>query len=141
MNVRRATPDGVESSKPTGTGGAVRAAILTLVLSRLLAAVTSAAPPLAAKEVREQRWMKEETPLWREALALPQTALGVVAWPGGDWTVGAMTRVPLDERSSESAIEIETSHDGGIRWSPPTRVEVAPREGAPQVVRVERVTR
>jgi hypothetical protein len=52
-----------------------------LMLSWLLAAVTSAAPPLAAEEVREQRWVKEETPLWREALALPQTTLRVVAWP------------------------------------------------------------
>jgi hypothetical protein len=41
----------------------------------------SAAPPLPAEDVREQRWTKEETPLWREALALPQTVLLVAAWP------------------------------------------------------------
>jgi hypothetical protein len=81
LNVRRATRDSVELSRPSGTGSAVRAALLVLVLSWLFAAVTSAAPPLAAEEVREQRWTKEETPLWREALALPQTALAVVAWP------------------------------------------------------------
>jgi hypothetical protein len=80
LNVRRATRDSVESIRATGAGGAVRAAILLLV-SCLFAAVTSAAPPLAAEAVHEQRWMKEETPLWREALALPQTALRVVAWP------------------------------------------------------------
>jgi hypothetical protein len=81
LNVRRATRDSVESGRPTGTGATARAAILVLLLSWSLAAVTSAAPPLAAEKVREQRWMKEEAPLWREALALPQTALRVVAWP------------------------------------------------------------
>jgi hypothetical protein len=81
LNIRRATRDSVESSRATGTGGAVRAAILALVVSWSFAAVTFAAPPLAAAEVREQRLTKEETPLWREALALPQMVLGVVAWP------------------------------------------------------------
>jgi hypothetical protein len=59
----------------------------------------------------------------------------------GGWTASDAPRVPLDDQASESAIEIETSHDGGIRWSPPARVEVAPRDGSPQVVRVERATR
>jgi hypothetical protein len=81
LNVRRATRERVKSSRPTGTGGAVRAAILVLVLCRSLGATTSAAPPLPAEDVREQRWTKEEEPLWREALALPQTALLVAAWP------------------------------------------------------------
>jgi hypothetical protein len=81
LNIRRATRDSVESSRATAAGGAVRTAILLLVLACRAAAVASAAPPLAAEEVREQRWMKEETPLWRSALALPQAALLVVAWP------------------------------------------------------------
>ena len=82
MNIRRATRDSVESSRATAAGGgAVRTAILLLVWACLAAAVASAAPPLAAEEVREQRWIKEETPLWRSALALPQAALLVVAWP------------------------------------------------------------
>jgi hypothetical protein len=81
LNIRRATRDSVESSRATAAGGAVRAAILLLVFFCLSAAVASAAQPLAAEEVREQRWMKEETPLWRSVLALPQAALLVIAWP------------------------------------------------------------
>jgi hypothetical protein len=38
-------------------------------------------PPLAADEVRDRRLMREERPLWREALALPNEALLLVAWP------------------------------------------------------------
>lgn len=71
MNARRATRDSVESSRATSTGNAPRAAILVLLLSC----------SLATEEVRERRWIKEEQPLWREALALPQAALGVVTWP------------------------------------------------------------
>ncbi|HSD11912.1 MAG TPA: hypothetical protein VLF14_13040 [Candidatus Binatia bacterium] len=61
--------------------------------------------------------------------------------PNGEWIVGAEPRASLDDQPSGSAVELETSHDGGIRWSPPTEVEVAPRDGSLQVVRVERVTR
>jgi hypothetical protein len=70
-----------ESNQPIGSRVALRAAILGLLLLWSLAAVTFAAPPLAPEEVRERRWIKEDQPLWRETLALPQTALDVVAWP------------------------------------------------------------
>ena len=37
--------------------------------------------PLAPDEVRERRLLREERPLWREALALPYDAALVLAWP------------------------------------------------------------
>ncbi|HSD11911.1 MAG TPA: hypothetical protein VLF14_13035 [Candidatus Binatia bacterium] len=71
----------MEQNRSIGTRAAARAAILVLLLSWSFASVASPAPPLAAEEVRERRWIKEETPLWREALALPKAALGVAVWP------------------------------------------------------------
>jgi hypothetical protein len=38
-------------------------------------------PPLPAKEVRERRLIREERPLWREALALPNRVVLLAAWP------------------------------------------------------------
>jgi hypothetical protein len=61
--------------------------------------------------------------------------------PSGHWTTEATPDVPVGDLRFESPIEIQTSHDGGIRWSPSTRVEIALRGTAPQVVRVERDTR
>jgi hypothetical protein len=71
----------VKSNQPRGSRIVRRAAILGLLLALRPAAMTLAAPPLPPAEVRERRWIKEEQPLWREALALPQAALGVVTWP------------------------------------------------------------
>jgi hypothetical protein len=61
--------------------------------------------------------------------------------PGADWTVAAAPRVPIADPRSASVIELETSHDLGARWSPITRIRLAPIEGALQVVRIERETR
>ena len=43
--------------------------------------VAFADPPLAADEVRHRRWVHDEHPLWREALALPNDALLLLSWP------------------------------------------------------------
>jgi hypothetical protein len=90
----------VEQNKPISMGAAPRAAILVLLLSWSLPAVASAAPPLAAEDVRERRWIKEEPPLWREALALPKAALGVAAWPLKQALVWA-ERVELPHRLAD----------------------------------------
>lgn len=38
-------------------------------------------PPLPADEVRERRLVREERPLWREALALPNDVVVLLSWP------------------------------------------------------------
>ena len=43
---------------------------------------------------------------------------------GGDWWTLAEPAVPLDPTLSATTVELATSHDGGVHWSPPTRVTV-----------------
>lgn len=58
----------------------------------------------------------------------------------GAWSSTQAPIVPLAD-AGPARIEIETSHDAGERWSPPTRVSLAPVEGALQAAELERVTR
>jgi len=46
-----------------------------------LAPAALADAPLPAAEVRARRLVREERPLWREALALPNQVLLLLAWP------------------------------------------------------------
>jgi hypothetical protein len=61
--------------------------------------------------------------------------------PGGEWTVTREPLVPLAASDAEAQVEIETSHDAGDRWSPPTRIVLAWIGGTLQVAELERVTR
>jgi hypothetical protein len=61
--------------------------------------------------------------------------------PGGAWIVGSEPRASLGDHVFESTVELETSHDTGLRWSPPARIVVAAADGVRQVERVERATR
>jgi hypothetical protein len=45
------------------------------------APIARAGAPLEPREVREQRLVREDHPLWREALGLPNDLLLLVAWP------------------------------------------------------------
>jgi hypothetical protein len=55
------------------------------------------------------------------------------------WLVSAEPRVPLFDAAPDH--ELETSHDLGETWSPPTRVRIATVEGRPQVMGIEREAR
>jgi hypothetical protein len=46
-----------------------------------VATTADADAPLPAAEVRERRLIREETPLWRQVLALPADAFLLVTWP------------------------------------------------------------
>ena len=61
--------------------------------------------------------------------------------PRAEWTVVSEPRVALPAAASRTVLEIETSHEAGDRWSPPTRVVLAPTNGVLQAAEVERVTR
>jgi hypothetical protein len=61
--------------------------------------------------------------------------------PRGEWVVVSEPRVPLSQPTSRTVLEIETSHEVGERWSPPTRVVLAPAAGTLQAAEVERATR
>ncbi len=50
-----------------------------VLLADLGAAAASTA--LSPAEVRDQRWVREDRPLWRSALALPYDAVQVLVWP------------------------------------------------------------
>jgi len=47
----------------------------------LAATSAPASAPLEPSEVRERRLLREDRPLWSEALALPNDILLVLAWP------------------------------------------------------------
>ena len=51
------------------------------MLLLVAASPASASAPLEPSEVRERRVLREDRPLWREALALPYDALLVLTWP------------------------------------------------------------
>jgi hypothetical protein len=65
-----------------------------------LAPAARADPPLPPREVEERRLVREERPLWREALALPNDALLLLAWPLEQALVWA-EGVHLDDRVSD----------------------------------------
>jgi hypothetical protein len=52
-----------------------------MILSIGLCARAFAEAPLEADAVRQQRRIREQQPLWRSVLALPNEAVGLVAWP------------------------------------------------------------
>jgi hypothetical protein len=44
---------------------------------------------------------------------------------GQDWVIDSGPAVTLQDTAATDAIELETSHDAGERWSPPARVTLA----------------
>jgi hypothetical protein len=64
-----------------GWGSAACVGLGVLFTIGALAPAALADPPLPAREVRERRLVREERPLWREALALPNRVLLLLAWP------------------------------------------------------------
>ena len=60
---------------------AVTAATLAFVALSSFSAPAFADPPLSPDEVRAERRIREDRPLWREALALPDDLLLMLAWP------------------------------------------------------------
>jgi hypothetical protein len=80
-----------------GWGSAACVGLGVLFTIGALAPTALADPPLPPAEVRARRLVREERPLWREALALPSDALLLLAWPlekGLMWAEG----VHLDDR-------------------------------------------
>ena len=57
------------------------AAPMTAALVLTFSAPVFADPPLPPDEVRAERRIREDRPLWREALALPDDVLLLLAWP------------------------------------------------------------
>jgi hypothetical protein len=60
---------------------AVRALALALSALACGALPATADTPMPPNEVRAERRIREERPLWREALALPDDVLLLAAWP------------------------------------------------------------
>ena len=60
---------------------------------------------------------------------------------GQDWVIDSGPAVTLDDTAATEAIELETSHDDGERWSPPARVKLAPIGPGLQAAELVRDTR
>jgi hypothetical protein len=63
-------------------------------------------------------------------------------FPGSAWLPLADPLLPIGSASARVTVELQTSHDGGTRWSPTTRVELArDASGALSLAAIERATR
>ncbi len=71
-----------------------------LLVIGALASAAQAAPPLPPNEVRERRLVREEWPLWRAALALPNQIVLLAAWPLKQALIWAEA-ARLDERIAD----------------------------------------
>jgi hypothetical protein len=60
---------------------------------------------------------------------------------GQDWVVDSGPAVTLRDTAATEAIELETSHDAGERWSPPARVTLTPTGLGFQAAELVRDTR
>jgi hypothetical protein len=60
---------------------------------------------------------------------------------GGKWVLDSGPAVALQPTASTVIIELETSHDGGERWSPPARITLAPVGDGLQAAELVRETR
>jgi hypothetical protein len=60
---------------------------------------------------------------------------------GEDWVLDPGPVVTLRDTTAIEVIELETSHDGGARWSPPARTTLAPVGGRLQATELVRETR
>ena len=71
-------------------------------------------PPLAAEEVRDRRLVREERPLWREALELPNDVVLLLSWPLEQLLCWA-ERVRLDTRVRDVVLAPIRSTEGEDR--------------------------
>jgi len=75
------------------------------------------------------------------AVASAESARYKFRFPGGEWRSTSERRIPLDGLDRGTAVEIRTSHDGGDRWSPTTRIELRKRaERSFEITGIERDT-